>query len=70
MEFFLKFVNLNGFENGYEGEKRVFYVIYKEDFLKKISFCRSRIDNVIYIYFDLNLVFFYIFNVLVFFSLL
>lgn len=26
-----KFANLNGFENGHEGEKRAFHVIYKED---------------------------------------
>ena len=40
------FANLNDFENWHKREKGGSHVIYKEDLLKKISFCRDRIDNV------------------------
>lgn len=37
--------------------------MYKEDLLKKISFCRNRIDNVTYTHFDLSLTSSHIFNI-------
>lgn len=64
------FANLKGFENWYKGTKRAFHVMYKEDLLKNISFCRKKIDNVTYTHFDLNLTSSHIYNVPVSYQLL